>query len=110
MKYIKEYAFWNKEKVDTLKVDTLKKDPTDIDRFKAAYAQYWDIVKDSVDDEGWVYSKELPHLTDAYFEFNTKKEIQIGNYGEKGRPWRPKELSIFGDKRNCMAYKISGQI
>jgi hypothetical protein len=37
------------------------------DKFEEHYLQYWDIVKDVVDENGWVYSKETPHLLDAYF-------------------------------------------
>ena len=66
-------------------------------RFKSAYAQYWDIVKHSVDEEGWVYSEELPSsMLDAYFEHNTGKKIEFQKHysGEwKGVRWRPKELS-----------------
>ena len=72
-------------------------------RFQSAYAQYWDMVKDVVDSDGWVYSKELPNILDAYFEGNTGKPIEFqksfGPSGDnphwltKGSRWRPKELS-----------------
>jgi hypothetical protein len=71
---------------------------------QAAYMQYWDIVKDKVDEEGWVYTKNLPHLTDFYFEESTGKPIEFqksfGPSGSnphwmtKGSRWRPKELGI----------------
>ena len=65
-------------------------------KFQNAYGSYWDIVKDSVDDEGWVYNNELPHIIDAYFEFNTGKPIEFQKHYEgewRGCRWRPKELS-----------------
>jgi hypothetical protein len=66
------------------------------DKFEEHYLQYWDIVKDVVDENGWVYSKETPHLLDAYFESNTGKEIEFEkSYQDpwKGTRWRPKSLS-----------------
>lgn len=72
-------------------------------RFQSAYAQYWDMVKDIIDEEGWVYTKEAPHMLDAYFEANTGKPIEFqksfGRSGDnphwltKGSRWRPSELS-----------------
>lgn len=66
------------------------------DIYKQSYDQYWDIVKDSVDKDGWTYSKEVPHLTDYYFEGNTGKKIEFEKSydGEwRGYRWRPIELS-----------------
>lgn len=63
---------------------------------KDAYGQYWEYVEKNVDSKGWVYSKEVPHLLDTYFEANTGKPIDFQkNYeGEwRGYRWRPKELS-----------------
>ena len=72
-------------------------------RFQSAYAQYWDMVKDIIDEEGWVYTKEAPHMLDAYFESNTGKTIEFqksfGKSGDnphwltRGSRWRPLELS-----------------
>ena len=72
-------------------------------RFQLAYAEYWNTVKDIIDEEGWVYTKEAPHMLDAYFEANTGKPIEFqksfGPSGDnphwltKGSRWRPKELS-----------------
>ena len=72
-------------------------------RFQSAYAQYWDMVKDIIDEEGWVYTKEAPHMLDAYFESNTGKSVEFqksfGKSGDnphwltKGSRWRPSELS-----------------
>ena len=72
-------------------------------RFQSAYAQYWDMVKDIIDEEGWVYTKEAPHMLDAYFESNTGKPIEFqksfGKSGDnphwltRGSRWRPSELS-----------------
>lgn len=74
-----------------------------MEKFKIAYAQYWETVKDVIDEEGWVYTKEVPHLLDAYFELNTGKSIEFqksfGKSGEnpnwltRGSRWRPIELS-----------------
>jgi len=73
------------------------------DRFKSAYYQYWDMVKDIIDEEGWVYTKEAPHMLDYYFEHNTGESIEFqksfGKSGDnphwltKGSRWRPSELS-----------------
>lgn len=72
-------------------------------RFRSAYGQYWDMVKNFVDEEGWVYTKEVPNMLDAYFEANTGNPIEFqksfGASGDnphwltKGSRWRPKELS-----------------
>ena len=72
-------------------------------RFQSAYAEYWNTVKDIIDEEGWVYTKEATHMLDAYFEANTGKSIEFqksfgpsGNnphWLTKGSRWRPKELS-----------------
>lgn len=73
------------------------------DTIKSAYAQYWDTIKHIVDEDGWVYTKEAPHLLDSYFEVNTGKPIEFqksfGKSGDnphwltKGARWRPLELS-----------------
>lgn len=71
-------------------------------RFEKAYSDpngkfnYWDIVKDIIDEDGWVYSNNSPHILDAYFSNNTGKEIEFQKSYEgewKGSRWRPKELS-----------------
>lgn len=73
-----------------------------VSRFEKAYSDpngkfnYWDIVKDIIDEDGWVYSKNSPHILDYYFSQNTGKEIEFQKSydGEwKGTRWRPKELS-----------------
>ena len=71
--------------------------------FQSAYAEYWDMVKDIIDEEGWVYTKEASHLLDTYFEANTGKPIEFqksfGKSGDnphwltRGSRWRPIELS-----------------
>lgn len=56
------------------------------------YLQYWDLVKDVVDEDGWVYSKQVTHLLDAYFEYNTGQDIEFQKSydGEWcGSRWRP---------------------
>ena len=68
-----------------------------------AYGEYWYKVKDVVDSEGWVYTKEVVNMLDSYFEHNTGKEIEFqkswGSSGDnpfwttKGSRWRPKEIS-----------------
>jgi hypothetical protein len=63
---------------------------------EAAYADYWNHVKDSVDEQGWAYNNELPHLIDYYFDRNTGKEIDFEKHYEgkwRGVRWRPKELA-----------------
>lgn len=70
---------------------------------KKAYGVYWDNVKDSVDEDGWVYTKDVINMLDAYFEHNTGKQIEFqksfGKSGDnpywktRGSRWRPEELS-----------------
>jgi len=70
--------------------------PMNIERFKLAYDVYWEMVKNSVDEDGWAYNNELPFMVDGYFEFNTGKSIEYQKYYEgewRGCRWRPKELS-----------------
>lgn len=67
-----------------------------IEVFQKVFGEYWKYVKDSVDFEGWVYTKEVNHLLDAYFEHNTGQPIEFqrtyeGEYN--GSRWRPKVLS-----------------
>lgn len=65
------------------------------EEIKEAYVQYWDTVKNFVDENGWVYSKESPHILDYYFEVNTGKSIEFQKSYEgkwRGTRWRPKEL------------------
>lgn len=71
-------------------------------KFESHYGDYWKYVKDSIDEAGWVYTKDLPNLLDAYFESNTGKEIEFqksfGPSGEnpnwltRGSRWRPKSI------------------
>jgi len=50
-----------------------------------AYGKYWDSVKDSVDEDGWVYTKEVSNMLDAYFENNTSQEIEFQkSFGRSG--------------------------
>ena len=59
-------------------------------------------MKDIVDEEGGVYTKEVPNMLDAYFESNTGKRIDFqksfSSIGDnphwltKGSRWRPVEL------------------
>lgn len=68
-----------------------------------AYEQYWEHVENHIDNEGWVYTKEVPHMLDAYFEQNTGKPIEFQksfgpsgdnpNWLTKGSRWRPKLIS-----------------
>lgn len=70
-----------------------------------AYGEYWDSVKDSLDEDGWVYTKEVSNMLDAYFENNTGQEIEFQksfgrsgdnpNWTTRGSRWRPKSISDF---------------
>jgi hypothetical protein len=54
-------------------------------RFQLAYGQYWDMVKDFIDEDGWVYIKEVPNMLDFYFENNTGKPIEFQrSFGKSG--------------------------
>jgi hypothetical protein len=70
-----------------------------MNQIELAYSQYWDLVKDHVDELGWVYTKDVPHMLDAYFEANTGKKIEFQkshnnpHWLERGSRWRPIELS-----------------
>lgn len=66
--------------------------------FEPHFLQYWDHVKNVVDEEGWVYSKEVPYLLDAYFEHNTGQTIEFQKMYEytgswRGSRWRPKSIT-----------------
>lgn len=73
-----------------------------IEIFKECYAQYWETVKDFIDEDGWVYTKEVNHMLDFYFENNTGTPIEFqksfGASGDnphwltRGSRWRPKIL------------------
>jgi hypothetical protein len=70
----------------------------DIEQIEKAYDSYWDFVKNSVDEQGWAYSKDLPHILDYYFEANTGKAIDFEKSYEgewRGSRWRPKELKYL---------------
>jgi hypothetical protein len=61
------------------------------------FTKYWDFVKNVIDENGWVYSKEVPHLLDSYFETNTNIKIDFeksyeyeGSY--RGYRWRPSSI------------------
>ena len=85
---------------------TIAKPNVSRSRFESVYGQYWEMVKDVVDENGWVYTKEVSNMLDAYFESNTGKPIEFqksfgasGNnpyWLTKGSRWRPKELSDCG--------------
>ena len=72
-------------------------------RIEKAYCEYYELLKDYIDKDGWVYTKEVPHISDMYFEMNTGKQIEFqksfGKSGEnpnwltRGSRWRPQELS-----------------
>lgn len=65
-------------------------------RFSEAYGVYWDKVKHVVDENGWAYNNELPHMIDAYYEHNTGNPIEYQKHYEgtwRGCRWRPKMLS-----------------
>lgn len=68
--------------------------------FKPYFLEYWECVKGVVDINGWVYSKEVPYLLDAYFETNTGKQIEFEKMYEykgewRGYRWRPIEISAI---------------
>ncbi len=68
------------------------------------FLNYWDQVKDVVDEEGWVYTKDVTNMLDAYFEGNTGKEIEFQksfgpsgdnpNWLTRGSRWRPKSIKL----------------
>lgn len=74
--------------------------------FESAYGIYWDKVKDFIDKDGWVYTKDVPNMLDSYYEHNTGNTIEFqksfGASGDnphwltKGSRWRPKSLSNCG--------------
>lgn len=64
--------------------------------FKNAFEPYWPNLKHSVDENGWVYSKEVTHILDFYFEQNTGKKIQFEKSYDgpwRGSRWRPVEIA-----------------
>ena len=90
----------------TTSSQTIAKPNVSGSRFESVYGQYWEMVKDVVDENGWVYTKEVSNMLDAYFESNTGNPIEFqksfgasGNnphWLTKGSRWRPKELSDCG--------------
>jgi len=68
----------------------------DVSRFEPHFLQYWEHVKDVVDENGWVYSKDVIYLLDSYFEHNTDQEILFEkHYDDKpwnGYRWKPKSI------------------
>lgn len=69
-----------------------------MEEIEKAYGIYWKFVKDSVDKNGWTYSKDVSHILDAYYEHNTEKEIEFQKHYEytgpwRGYRWRPKDLA-----------------
>lgn len=65
--------------------------------FESHYLQYWEYVKDHVDEDGWVYGNDIPYLLDAYFEANTDQPIDFEKSYEgkwRGPRWRPKSISL----------------
>lgn len=66
------------------------------EEYKEDYCQYWGYVNEKIDKDGWVYSKEVPHLLDAYYEQNTGREIEFQKTYEgewRGYRWRPKSIT-----------------
>jgi hypothetical protein len=58
---------------------------------------YWNHVKDVIAEDGWIYSKEVPHLLDSYFESNTNIKIDFEKFYEyegfyRGYRWRPSSI------------------
>lgn len=68
-------------------------------KYKEHYKEFWDEVKQSIDEEGWVYTKEVKYLLDAIYENNTGIEIEFQksfgksgnnpNWETRGSRWRP---------------------
>ena len=57
--------------------------------------QYWDYVKDVIDEDGWIYTNDVPHLLDFYFEANTDIKIDFEKFYEgtyRGNRWRPSSI------------------
>ena len=81
---------------------------TDVRRsnFSEHYGEFWEKVEDLVDEDGWVYVKEAPHLLDSASENITDKEIDFQksfsflsgdnpNWLSRGARWRPKSISLL---------------
>ena len=79
-----------------------------INEIKKHYGVYWEYVEKSVDNEGWVYEKEVSNISDAYFQHNTGCEIEFQksfgasgdnpNWKTRGARWRPKSISDLLNK------------
>lgn len=90
------------ESIEVSEFELINESVETTNRFEKAYSDpngkfdYWNIVKDIIDEDGWVYSKNSPHILDYYFSNNTGKEIEFQKSYEgewRGSRWRPKELS-----------------
>lgn len=67
-----------------------------LEEIRPHYLDYWDLVKEVVDENGWVYSKDVTHALDAYFESNTGRDIYFEKHYDKvpwnGYRWKPRTL------------------
>lgn len=81
-------------------------------QFSEHYSTFWSSVQDKVDEEGWVYEREVSHILDYYFVNQTGLEIDFQksssflsgdnpNWLTRGARWRPKSISI------SLLYKIN---
>lgn len=74
-----------------------------LEKYQPHFLDYWESVKNVIDEDGWVYTKDVPNMLDAYFENNTGKSIEFqksfGPSGDnphwltKGSRWRPKSIT-----------------
>lgn len=79
-----------------------------MEEIEKAYGEYWVHVKDVVDSEGWVYTKEVTNILDAYFQANTGNPIEFQksfgssgnnpNWLTRGSRWRPQSISKLLNK------------
>ena len=87
---------YTQEMIDDFKNARGINDHLRLANIKEAYLHYWDKVKDSVDADGWVYVRELPHMLDFYFEQNTGCDIEYEkSYKDghiRGPRWRPTSI------------------
>lgn len=70
--------------------------------FESHFPIHWGYIKDAIDEQGWVYTRKVPHILDYYFEQNTGLPIEYEKFYEgewKGPRWRPlsikRELEII---------------
>lgn len=66
------------------------------EKIKEAYGNHWELVKDYVDNNGWVFDLTVVVINDIAFEFYKNDNLQRIPITKE---WRPKSLSGIENNR-----------